>query len=233
MQSATKRRAITVRWMTGLALACLAQAWAGGAIAQSPTVLTEANAKAARNAKTILVLGDSLSAEYGLPRGSGWVTLMTRRLKQEGLQAEVVNASISGETTAGGKIRLPNLLTKHQPAIVIIELGGNDALRGLPISSTESNLTEMTRLARQAGAKPLLLGMRMPPNYGQAYSEAFSGMYRSVAAAEKAALVPFFLEPIGNKPDYFQADRIHPTEQAQPLLLETVWPSISSLVKNR
>jgi acyl-CoA thioesterase-1 len=182
---------------------------------------------------TLLVTGDSLSAEYGIARGSGWVSLLVSRLKQEGSQWEIMNASISGETTSGGKTRLPNLLTKHQPAIVIIELGGNDALRGLPISSTESNLAEMTRLARNAGAKPLLLGMRMPPNYGQAYSEAFSGIYRSVAAAEKAALVPFFLEPIGNRLDYFQADRIHPTEQAQPLLLETVWPSVSRLITSR
>lgn len=179
----------------------------------------------------ILILGDSLSAEYGLSRGSGWVSLLSRRLTEQRMNLEVVNASISGETTAGGRTRLPELLTRHKPSVVIIELGGNDALRGLALAATEANLADMARAARQAGAQVLLLGMMMPPNYGRAYAEAFAALFKRVSTQEKTALHPFFLERIADRIEYFQADRIHPTEAAQPLLLDTVWPTLGRLLK--
>lgn len=181
----------------------------------------------------ILVLGDSLSAEYGLPRGSGWVALLVRKLAAEQVPARVVNASISGDTTAGGRARLPALLKTHQPRVVLIELGGNDALRGLPMDMTEANLTAMTRAARQAGARVLLAGMQMPPNYGAEYGRRFAGLYPKVARAEQAALVPFFLQGVADDPDptrLFQADRIHPSAQAQPIILHNVWPLLRPLL---
>lgn len=178
----------------------------------------------------LLVLGDSLSAEYGLPRGSGWVALMERRLAERRTALKVVNASVSGETTSGGRSRLPDLLKRHAPGIVVVELGGNDALRGLPIAGTEANLREMLRAAKSAGARPLLLGMRMPPNYGRGYAEQFEAMYRRVAEAERVPLVPFFLEAFGEKVEFFQPDRIHPTVQAQPLMLDAVWPTLSRML---
>ena len=176
------------------------------------------------------MLGDSLSAEYGLSRGSGWVALLSKRLAEKRLPYEVVNASISGETTAGGQTRLAQLLERHQPAVVVIELGGNDALRGLALASTEDNLRAMVKAAKRAGAQPLLLGMMMPPNYGRAYSEQFASTYKRVSEAETVALVPFFLAGIGDRIELFQADRIHPTEQAQPLMLDNVWPALARLL---
>jgi len=176
------------------------------------------------------VLGDSLSAEYGLTRGSGWVALLAKRLTEKRLPYEVVNASISGETTSGGRTRLPDLLSRHSPAIVVIELGGNDALRGLPLAGTEQNLRDKVRAAKAAGARPLLLGMQMPPNYGRAYADQFAAVFTRVADSEKVPLVPFFLEGFGDKPDFFQSDRIHPTERAQPLMLENVWPVLSKML---
>ncbi|MDO5087635.1 MAG: arylesterase [Comamonadaceae bacterium] len=181
----------------------------------------------------ILVVGDSLSAEYGLPRGSGWVALLEQKLAASRLPARVVNASISGDTTAGGRARLPALLKTHQPQVVVIELGGNDALRGLPMEMTEANLTAMTRAAQQAGAKALLAGMQMPPNYGAEYGRRFAAIYPKVAQAEKAALVPFFLQGVADDPDptrLFQADRIHPSAQAQPIILHNVWPLLRPLL---
>jgi acyl-CoA thioesterase-1 len=178
----------------------------------------------------LLVLGDSLSAEYGLTRGSGWVSLLDRRLAGGGRVFRIVNASISGETTAGGVTRIEGLLRRQRPAIVIIELGGNDALRGLDLTTTEANLRTMARRAREAGARVLLLGMQMPPNYGQAYGEAFARVFVQVAKDTDAALVPFFLEDIGDKLEYFQPDRIHPNESAQPLMLERVWPELQRLL---
>lgn len=181
----------------------------------------------------LLVLGDSLSAEYGLKRGTGWVALLEARLAQEKIAARVVNASISGETTAGGRSRLPALLAQHRPTHVVIELGGNDALRGLPLPATRDNLVAMTQAAQKAGARVLLVGMRLPPNYGRDYGERFSALYTQVAQAQRAAAVPFFLEGFAESPDaarYFQPDRIHPTEQAQPLMLATVWPQIKKLL---
>jgi acyl-CoA thioesterase-1 len=177
----------------------------------------------------ILVLGDSLSAEYGLPRGTGWVALLQKQLATEKPHVEVINASISGETTSGGRSRLAALLQKHQPTHVVIELGGNDALRGLPVKMTQDNLQAMTRLAQNAKAQVLLLGMQMPPNYGPDMAKQFEAVYTHVAKTQKAALVPFFLKGIGDDPEplkWFQADRIHPNEAAQPRMLANVWPSL-------
>ena len=188
---------------------------------------------AAAVAPTILVVGDSLSAEYGLKRGTGWVALLEKRLAAEKVPGRVVNASISGDTTSGGRSRLPALLERHQPAVVVIELGGNDALRGLPLGMTEENLEQMAGSARKAGARVLLVGMQMPPNYGQDYAHRFAALYRQVARAEKAALVPFFLKGVADGPEptrLFQADRIHPNTEAQPLLLNNVWPELKRIL---
>ena len=182
---------------------------------------------------TILVVGDSLSAEYGLKRGTGWVPLLEKQLVGEKKNARVVNASISGDTTSGGRSRLPALLAQHKPATVVIELGGNDALRGLPLDMTEKNLTAMTQAAKKAGAKVLLLGMQVPPNYGGNYGATFSGLFTKVAKAEKVALVPFFLKGVADVEDVasqFQADRIHPNEQAQAKMLANVWPELKKLI---
>lgn len=178
----------------------------------------------------ILILGDSLSAEYGLPRGSGWVALLEQRLRKEGKEHRVINASISGETTAGGRTRLPALLTKHQPQVVVIELGGNDALRGLPLASTESNLREMIKAAQASKARVLVLGMQMPPNYGASYARSFEAVFEKASRSEQASLVPFFLKNIGERIELFQADRIHPNEQAQPLMLDNIWPALRRLL---
>ena len=183
--------------------------------------------------RTILVVGDSLSAEYGLKRGTGWVALLENRLKAEKFNAMVVNASISGDTSSGGRSRLGALLSQHRPSHVIIELGGNDALRGLPLSLTEDNLRQMTQAAQQAGARVLLVGMQVPPNYGRDYAERFATMFATVAKAHKAALVPFLLAGVGDGPDptqMFQADRIHPKEEAHPIMLANVWPALRKLL---
>lgn len=175
---------------------------------------------------TILVVGDSLSAEYGLVRGTGWVALLEQKLQAENIKARLVNASISGETTSGGASRLGALLQQHKPSHVVIELGGNDALRGLPLKATQDNLLRMTQAAKAAGAKVLLLGMQVPPNYGKDYSAQFSGMYTEVARQEKTGLVPFFLKGVAQDINLFQPDRIHPNAQAQPTMLGNVWPEL-------
>jgi acyl-CoA thioesterase-1 len=186
-------------------------------------------------ARTILVVGDSLSAEYGLPRGTGWVALLEKRLAAEKVEARVINASISGDTTSGGRTRLAALLKEHRPTHVVIELGGNDALRGLPLAMTQGNLTEMTRAARAAGARVVLAGMQLPPNYGRRYSDDFAALYGKVAKAEDAALVPFFLKGVGDVADaervFFQSDRIHPNEKAQPLMLDNVWTVLRPMLR--
>lgn len=192
----------------------------------------------ARNAAPpkILVVGDSLSAEYGIKRGSGWVALLEGRLAQEKLAATVVNASISGDTTSGGRSRLPALLKRHQPTHVVIELGGNDALRGLPLKMTQDNLTRMVSDAQAAGAKVLLVGMQMPPNYGRAYAEDFNALFPQVAQARKAQLVPFLLKGVADVPQaaqLFQPDRIHPNEQAQATMLNNVWPVLRAMLDER
>lgn len=186
-----------------------------------------------RNAATILVLGDSLSAEYGLKRGSGWVALMEQRLVKEKMTAKVVNASISGDTTSGGRSRLPALLSEHKPTLVIIELGGNDALRGLPLQMTQDNLQTMTQAAQAAGAKVLLVGMQVPPNYGQDYADKFAATFAAVAKTSKAALVPFMLKGVADAADaagLFQSDRIHPTQAAHPTILNNLWPTVKKLI---
>ena len=184
--------------------------------------------------KTLLVVGDSLSAEYGLARGSGWVALLTQRLAQEKLAWKVVNASISGDTTSGGRSRLPTLLAQHKPQVVVLALGGNDALRGLPLAMTQANLSEMARAAKAAGARVLVAGIAVPPNYGRAYGEGFVALFGTVARAEGAALVPFLLAGVADVPnadELFQADRIHPKAEAHPRMLANVWPALRPLLK--
>jgi acyl-CoA thioesterase-1 len=188
----------------------------------------------ARAGATVLVVGDSLSAEYGLRRGSGWVALLEQRLAREGIAATVVNASVSGDTTSGGRSRLPALLRQHRPTHVIVELGGNDALRGLPLAMTQDNLTAMARAAKAAGAKVLLAGMQVPPNYGRKYGDDFAALFPAVARAEGTALVPFLLKGVADGADatsLFQADRIHPLEAAHPIILDNVWPVLKPLLK--
>ncbi|WP_229458891.1 arylesterase [Massilia glaciei] len=195
--------------------------------------MLSASAYAHSAPKTVLVLGDSLSAEYGLNRGSGWVALLERKLKTEKIDARVVNASISGETTSGGRARLPALLAQHKPDYVIIELGANDGLRGLPVPAAQDNLRAMLAMAQKNNAKPLLLGMRMPPNYGRAYTERFFGMYGKLAKEYKTPLVPFILEGVAEKPNLFQPDRLHPTAQAHPIILANIWPTFLPMIKSK
>jgi acyl-CoA thioesterase I len=187
-----------------------------------------------QSVRRILVVGDSLSAEYGLKRGSGWVALMERRLSEQKMPFQVVNASVSGDTTSGGRSRLPALLARHKPSHVVIELGGNDALRGLPLSVTEANLAAMTLAALEAGARVTLVGMQVPPNYGATYGRDFARLFASVAQTHKVALVPFLLKGVADAPDaaeWFQPDRIHPTERAHPVMLDNVWPVLRPQLK--
>jgi len=188
---------------------------------------------AAAEAPVLLVVGDSLSAEYGLKAGDGWVALLQKRLNDQKKPYRVVNASISGDTTAGGRSRLPAALRTHKPAIVVIELGGNDALRGLPLSSTRDNLQAMVKLAQAAGAKVLLAGMQVPPNYGSAYGKDFAGLFEQVAQPARAAVVPFLLKGVADRADamdWFQPDRIHPLAKAHPLMLDNVWQALKPLL---
>lgn len=187
-----------------------------------------------RQPTTILVVGDSLSAEYGLERGTGWVALLHQRLAQDNVAATVINASISGDTTSGGRSRLPALLHQHRPGVVVIELGANDALRGLPLSMTQANLAAMAHEAKAAGARVLLIGMQVPPNYGRQYSASFAALFGTVAKQEGAALVPFLLKGVADVPQaesLFQADRIHPRAQAHPTMLANVWPVLKPLLR--
>jgi acyl-CoA thioesterase-1 len=177
--------------------------------------------------RTVLVLGDRLSAEYGLARGSGWVALLERKLADEKLGAAVINASISGDTTSGGRSRLPALLKQHQPSHLVVELGGNDALRGLPLAMTRENLQAIARAGKAAGAKVMIVGMQVPPNYGARYAQDFAALFAGVAKDEGAALVPFLLAGVADDPQaerLFQPDRIHPTAEAHPRMLGNVWP---------
>lgn len=193
-----------------------------------------AAAVGAAGTPVILVVGDSLSAEYGLKRGTGWVALLEQRLAKERIAARVVNASISGDTTSGGRSRLAPLLAQHKPTHVIIELGGNDALRGLPLSGTEDNLAQMTLAAQKAGARVLLVGMQVPPNYGSDYTKRFTALFGKVARQYKAGLVPFLLEGLADGGDaraLFQADGIHPRQEAQPRMLDNVWPELKKMLK--
>jgi acyl-CoA thioesterase-1 len=184
-------------------------------------------------APVVLVLGDSLSAEYGLPRDTGWVKLLADRIAKDGAQYSVVNASISGETTSGGRTRLPALLKQHRPAIVVIELGGNDGLRGLPVNAMRDNLAAMIDECLNAGARVLLVGVRVPPNYGREYAERFAATFDELARTRKVALAPFLLDGFADRTEYFQPDRIHPNEKAQPLMLANVWPHLKPLLAAR
>ncbi|AMD46977.1 arylesterase [Bordetella holmesii] len=188
-------------------------------------------ASTAADRQTVLVVGDSLAAEYGLARGSGWVPLLARRLSEQYPNYQVVNASISGDTTSGGTARLPGLLKRHTPAVVVLELGSNDALRGLPLSMTENNLAAMTQAAKGAGAKVLIVGMQIPPNYGRDYTERFARVFQAVAQKEGVSLTPFLMEGMATDRELFQADGIHPNEKAQPTLLNNVWPGLKPLLR--
>ena len=183
--------------------------------------------------RVVLVVGDSLSAEYGLKRGSGWVALLEQRLAEGKVRVRVINASISGDTTSGGRSRLDALLTQHRPTHVLIELGGNDALRGLPLAMTRDNLQYMLRQCKTAGARTVLIGMQLPPNYGADYTRQFAELFVQAASQGGAALVPFLLKGLADGPDamrWFQADRIHPNESAQPYMLDNVWPVLKKLL---
>ncbi len=195
-------------------------------------VLWWATASASAETPVVLVFGDSISAGYGLPRvEQGWVALLQAKLKDQGYGYEVVNASVSGETTAGGLARLPRALGLHHPVVLILELGGNDGLRALPIPQMRTNLTQMIDLATAAGAHVLLLGMRIPPNYGAQYTEQFAAVYADLARAKHVALVPFLLNGIALTPALMQADGIHPDEAGQPRLLDNVWPALAPLLE--
>ena len=215
------------RWLAH----CSATLLAGPAMAAWPGFALGAQAG---RPQTVLVVGDSLSAEYGLQRGSGWVALLTTRLARDYPKASVINASISGDTTAGGLARLPALLRQHRPTLVVLELGGNDALRGLPLDSTRSNLVEMAKMVKTAGARLLILGMQIPPNYGRSYGERFAAVFEEVSRSQGAALVPFLLKGVADVPQaeaMFQADRIHPLASAHPIILANVWPVLEPLLK--
>lgn len=187
------------------------------------------------SAPKILVVGDSLSAEYGITRNSGWVALAEQRIQNSyrgrGIKLNsnlvVINASISGETTSGGRSRINDLLQKHRPTHFVLELGANDALRGLPLAQTESNLKYMVQAAKKIGAKVTLIGIRIPPNYGKSYTESFVSLFAILAKSESTELVPFMLDGFAEKPEFFQKDRIHPNEKAQPIILDNIWPALS------
>lgn len=181
--------------------------------------------------RTILVLGDSLSAGYGIKPAQGWVALLEQRLRDQGYGYRVVNASVSGETSGGGLQRLPRALELHQPAVVIVELGANDGLRGLSVPLTSDNLTKIVTEAKTSGAQVLLVGMLLPPNYGPRYTKDFTSMYRNIATNAKVPLVPFLLQSVALKPELLQSDGLHPTAPAQPALLDTVWPQLKTLLK--
>ncbi|MCO7571088.1 arylesterase [Pseudomonas chlororaphis] len=193
----------------GLALMCMAQNAAAG---------------------TVLIVGDSISAAFGLDTREGWVALLEKRLKDQGFSDKVVNASVSGDTSAGGQARLPALLAAHKPQVVILELGGNDGLRGQPPQQLQQNLASMIDSAQADGAKVLLLGMQLPPNYGVRYTQAFAQVYSQLASDKQVALVPFFLEGVGGHPELMQADGLHPAAAAQGKLLENVWPTLKPLL---
>ena len=181
-------------------------------------------------ARTILVFGDSLSAGYGLPAGSGWVSLLEQRLRRDRLAYTIVNASISGETTLGGRNRIADALAQHKPAVVIVQLGGNDGLRGNPIEETRRNLITIVGASRKAGAKVLLVGMRIPPNYGKVYTRRFEALFAEVARQQNASLVPFMLQGFADKPEWFQSDGIHPAVEAQPRILDNIYRRLRALL---
>ncbi|WP_408647840.1 arylesterase [Xenophilus arseniciresistens] len=214
--------------------AALALPFATAGLSLAQAQARPAPGKAAGAAPVVLVVGDSLSAEYGIARGTGWVALLEKRLAEQKLPARVVNASISGDTTSGGRARLPGLLTQHKPDVVVLELGANDALRGLPLKGTEDNLRQMTQASQAIGAKVLVVGIQVPPNYGSDYTRRFGEIFPRVAQATNAGLVPFLLKGVADGPDaasLFQADRIHPLAAAHPTILDNVWPELRKLLR--
>jgi acyl-CoA thioesterase-1 len=216
----------SLRLVAGVALAGSLAGFVAASSAAAP-------APPAGDLAVILVVGDSLSAEFGLPSGAGWTHLLDQRLGAGHYRYRVVNASISGDTTSGGRTRLPALLAQHHPRVVIIELGGNDALRGTPLPQVRANLDAMIAAARGAGAKVLVAGIQVPPNYGRRYTEDFARLFADAAAQGHAALVPFLLKGIADRPDsddWFQADRIHPVAKAHPIILENIWPVLKPLL---
>jgi acyl-CoA thioesterase-1 len=186
---------------------------------------------AAAAEKSILVFGDSLSAAYGIAQSRGWVALLEDRVKRERLDYSVANASVSGETSAGGMARIDAALARHHPAIVIVELGANDGLRGLPVAQMKVNLGTIIEHCKKSGARVLLVGIQLPPNYGEEYTRAFGDAFIDLAKRHHVALLPFLLEGFAEKLEYFQSDRIHPTAEAQPLILDRVWPELKPLLK--
>ena len=238
-----RKRATSLALSAGLLSICTGLAWGQSATEKADSTSTASKLASKTEAKItkILVLGDSLSAEYGLKRGTGWVALLQSELDQGKLPLTknnsagrpkylIQNASISGETTAGGRSRLPELLSRFQPNIVIVELGGNDALRGLDLAMTESNLREITQQSIKSQARVLMLGMQIPPNFGKAYAEKFASVFPKIAQSEKAELVPFFLEGIAEDLKFFQGDRIHPSEAAQERLMRNVAKGLKALL---
>jgi acyl-CoA thioesterase-1 len=214
-----------IAFVAAIALPCAAPDTACAATAPAATPAQPAAAK-----PVIAVLGDSLSAEYGLPRDTGWVALLRQRLTSKRIDYSVANASISGDTTSGGLARLPLVMQRMKPSVVIVELGANDALRGVPLATTESNLRAIIAQIRQGHAQPVLVGMYVPPNYGPDYTQKFHGLYGQLSKELHVPLVPFLLAGFADKPDLFQSDQMHPTQQAQPLLLDNVWPTLKPLL---
>lgn len=206
--------------------------------ASSPKALAKQPAINNTSALTVLVVGDSLSAEYGLERGTGWVNLLRKKLKKDHPQSSVINASISGDTSAGGKARLPILLQKHKPTLVILALGSNDALRGLSLTATLKNMVSMGKSSQQSGANVLIAGMQMPPNYGKAYQKQFQQMFAHAAQKSNATLLPFLLKNVADidakkSLQLFQHDRIHPNEKAQKHIMENVWEALQTTITNK
>ncbi|WP_261544142.1 arylesterase [Burkholderia multivorans] len=216
----------TLRWKRRAALVALL----GGTLAATGFARAAAAPAATAGQPVIAVLGDSLSAEYGLPRDTGWVALLRQRLATERIDYSVANASVSGDTTSGGRARLPAVLQRLKPSIVVVELGANDALRGVPLATTEQNLRDIVADARRAHAKVVLVGMYVPSNYGPDYTQKFHAVYTRLSKELDVPLVPFLLAGIENKPDMFQSDQIHPTQQAQRVLLDNVWPTLKQLL---
>lgn len=221
--------------MLGFAMAWgVAIALGGASLAMAATGAShaaQATPAASASKPVIAVLGDSLSAEYGLPRDSGWVALLRARLASERIDYNVANVSISGDTTSGGLARLPLVMQRIKPSIVVVELGGNDALRGVPLATTNDNLRAIVEQIRKGNARPVLVGMYVPPNYGLDYTQQFHGLYGQISKEMKVPLVPFLLAGMDNRPELFQSDQIHPTQQAQPLLLNNVWPTLEPLLR--
>ncbi|MBR7959123.1 arylesterase [Burkholderia vietnamiensis] len=213
----------TFRWKRRAALAALL----GTALAAT---MPARAATAASGQPALVVLGDSLAAEYGLPRDTGWVALLRQRLAAERIDYSVANASVSGDTTSGGRARLPAVLQRLKPSIVVVELGSNDALRGVPLATTEQNLRDIIADARNAHAKVVLVGMYVPPNYGPDYTQKFHAVYTRLSKELGVPLVPFLLAGIENKPEMFQPDQMHPAQQAQHILLDNVWPALKPLL---